>query len=77
MESMQLHLRNGEVIFHCAGCARDFFVDRTKPFVAQLRSISYEHYCPSRVPAEQHVAVKDLLDVTSPRDASPAPSVRQ
>jgi hypothetical protein len=45
MQTMNLHMRDGEVVFHCTGCARDFYVDSAQPFVPQLRSISYDHHC--------------------------------
>jgi hypothetical protein len=45
MQSMNLFLRDGDVIFHCSGCARDFYVDADKAFVPQLRALSYEHHC--------------------------------
>jgi hypothetical protein len=52
MQTMNLHMRDGAVIFHCTGCARDFYVDSTKPFVPQLREISYGHHCYGSVQAD-------------------------
>jgi hypothetical protein len=63
MQTMTLHMQNGEVIFHCAGCARDFYVDSSKPFVPQLREMSYGHHC-YQLPAhmESDTVLSGLLD---------------
>jgi hypothetical protein len=45
MQAMNLFLRDGEVVFHCSGCERDFYVDADRPFVPQLRALSYDHHC--------------------------------
>jgi hypothetical protein len=45
MQAMSLYMRDGDVVFHCTGCARDFYVDASKPFVPQLRDIGYGHHC--------------------------------
>jgi hypothetical protein len=42
---MTLYMRNGGVVFHCTRCQRSFDVDTTKPFVPQLREMSYGHHC--------------------------------
>jgi hypothetical protein len=47
MQTITLHMRDGDVIFHCAGCARDFYIDTKKPFVPQLRAMSFGHNCSS------------------------------
>ena len=62
MQTMTLHLRDGEVRLHCAGCARDFFVDSSKPFVPQLREISYGHHCyPWTAPHESGTVLTSIL----------------
>ena len=44
MENLQLHLRDGDISFHCSSCARVFTLDRTAPFLGQLRAMS-GHLC--------------------------------
>ena len=46
MQTLTLDLRDGEISLHCTGCARDFAIDRGKPFILQLQLITYDHHCP-------------------------------
>ena len=62
MQTMNLHMRDGEVVFHCAGCTRDFYVDSTKPFVPQLRAISYDHHCYQLSPRSDDTVLSGLVD---------------
>jgi hypothetical protein len=63
MQTMTLHMRDGDVVFHCTGCARDFYVDATKPFVPQLREISYGHHCYAEVGHDELAeAFSSLID---------------
>jgi ribosomal protein L31 len=67
MQTMNLHMRDGEVIFHCTGCARDFYVDSTQPFVPQLRDISSGHHCYWLPESEEVQAL--VADLVSDRPA--------
>jgi hypothetical protein len=45
MQTMNVHLHNGDVTFRCSGCGSEFLIDAAQPFVPQLRALSYDHHC--------------------------------
>ncbi|MBK5307713.1 MAG: hypothetical protein JJD92_13590 [Frankiaceae bacterium] len=69
METLHLHLRNGEVSFRCTSCAREFAIDRETAFVLQLREIT-THACSTHAAAEETFLLDaEVIDLAQVRDA--------